>query len=276
MNLRAPPFSADIWRDAMVGERGFEPPAPASRRQCSTRLSYSPTERLRPLLPWGGGPACQARGLLAEAAAARKRLNAGWRAFVTLAIRRGVNPLEALATLAGLANIVLLVRRNVWNYPFGLLMVAIYAWIFSQARLYSDALLQGFFFVVQVYGWWAWARVGGTDHPVAVTRLTGPARIAWALGILLLSALWGLGMARGTNAAFPWWDAAIAVSSVAAQILLARRCIENWWLWIGVDVAAIGLYSAKGLLLTAGLYGIFLVLSGVGLVQWRRAGVKAA
>jgi nicotinamide mononucleotide transporter len=179
--------------------------------------------------------------------------------------------LEALATALGIANIVLLVRRSIWNYPFGLAMVALYAHIFFQAKLYSDAVLQLFFFAIQIYGWWAWWRVGGAEHAIAVKRLTVPARIAWIAMIAMMTVLWGSIMHSYTDASFPWWDAGIAVSSIAAQILLARRLLENWMLWILIDVAAIGLYFTKELVLTAILYVLFLILSGVGLRQWLRA-----
>ena len=190
-----------------------------------------------------------------------------------------MNTLEIIATLLGLANIVLLVRRSIWNYPFGLAMVALYAHIFFREKLYSDALLQVFFFVIQLYGWWAWWRVGGVEHKVEVVRLTGPARIAWIAVIACLSAAWGTTMHVYTDASFPWWDATVAVSSIAAQILLARRAIENWVLWIAIDVASIPLYLIKGLPFTAGLYFTFLVLCVAGLREWaiaeRDAGVAA-
>jgi nicotinamide mononucleotide transporter len=182
-----------------------------------------------------------------------------------------INPVELLATALGLANIVLLVRRSIWNYPLGLVMVALYARIFFEAKLYSDAALQLFFFAIQLYGWWAWARAGGARHQVAVRTLTPAARIAWAAMIVVVSLAWGTAMRLYTDASFPWWDAAIAVASIAAQILLARRLIENWVLWILVDVAAIGLYLVKGLMLTAVLYAAFLILSALGLREWLRA-----
>ena len=72
-------------------------------------------------------------------------------------------------------------------------------------------------------------------------------------------------------AAAPWWDAAVAMGSVAAQILLAQRRIENWLVWIAVDVLAIGLYWSRDLHLTAGLYGLFLVMCIFGWFEWRRA-----
>ena len=186
-----------------------------------------------------------------------------------------MNLLEAIATLLGLANIVLLVRRSIWNYPFGLAMVALYARVFADARLYSDALLQLFFFTIQLYGWWAWWRAGGVDHAVSVKRLTGAARIAWVAVIALTSVAWGGVMAHYTDAAFPWIDAGVAIASIAAQLLLARRMVENWALWILIDLVSIGLYLAKQLYLTAGLYVLFLTLSAVGLVEWIRAGRRA-
>lgn len=182
---------------------------------------------------------------------------------------------EIVATLLGIANIALLVRRSIWNYPFGLAMVALYARVFADARLYSDAMLQVFFFAIQLYGWWAWWRAGGVDHAVSVKRLTVPARIAWISMIALTSLAWGAVMARYTDAAFPWIDAGVAIASIAAQLLLARRMVENWALWIVIDLVSIGLYLAKQLYLTAGLYVLFLLLSAIGLAEWIRAGRRA-
>lgn len=182
-----------------------------------------------------------------------------------------VSLIEVIATLLGVANIVLLVRRSIWNYPFGLAMVTLTAIVVFEQRLYSDAILQIFFFLAQLYGWWAWWRAGGADRPIAVERLTNPARIAWIAMILLLSLIWGAGMHGFTNAALPWADATLAVMSMAAQLLLARRCIENWMLWIIVDVGTIGMYLFKDLYWFAGLYLLFLIFSVAGLVEWARA-----
>ena len=77
-------------------------------------------------------------------------------------------------------------------------------------------------------------------------------------------------MHRYTDAAYPWWDGSVAMLSIAAQVLMSRRYLENWLLWIAVDVLAIGLFAVKGLALTAFLYAIFLALSIWGLIQWAR------
>ena len=178
---------------------------------------------------------------------------------------------EIVAFLLGIANVTLIVRRSIWNYPFGLAMVALYGRIFLDARLYSDAILQIFFFVVQVYGWWHWARVRRSVGTVTVIHLDNRARLRWAIGCVLASTLWGYGMHRFTDAAFPFADAALAMTSVVAQIMMSRRAIENWWLWIAVDIGSVGLYAAKGLWLTMLLYTIFLGLAIWGLIDWRSA-----
>ena len=182
-----------------------------------------------------------------------------------------MNPLEIIAVILGIANVGLLVRRSIWNYPFGMAMVALYFVIFREAKLYGDAGLQVFFFAVQGWGWWLWARAGGLAESVAVEWMGWRARLA-ALALVAISAV-GIGwaMARFTDAALPYADATIAGGSVVAQVLLAMRRVENWALWIAVDVLSIGVYLARGLNLTAGLYVVFLVMATAGLIEWAKA-----
>lgn len=179
--------------------------------------------------------------------------------------------LELIAFLLGVINVTLVVRRSIWNYPFGLVMVVLYARIFFDAKLYSDALLQIFFFAVQLYGWWAWQRSSAVAGAIVVERLTPSARWRWAAGTAVAIIAWSSLVSRYTDAALPWWDATVAILSVAAQIMMSRRLLENWVLWITVDILSIGLYAVKGLWLTMALYAIFLALAVWGLIDWRRA-----
>lgn len=178
--------------------------------------------------------------------------------------------IEAVAVALGLANIALIIRRSVWNYPFGIVMVILYAHIFWTSKLYSDAGLQVFFLIVQFYGWVVWAGKQGDDGRVIVARMETRARLGWVVASVVAAAIWGTMMYRLTDAAYPYWDGAIAMLSVAAQIMMTRRLVENWVWWIVVDVLAIGLFAVKGLWLTAGLYGVFLVMATYGLIEWRR------
>ena len=177
---------------------------------------------------------------------------------------------EIVAALLGVVNVVLVVRRSTWNYPFGIAMVALYFFVFAHAKLYSDALLQIFFFVIQIYGWWAWYHATHVDDGVAVRWMSWRARFPWLAATLAAVLLWGTGMARLTDAAAPYIDATAAGLSVAAQILQSLRRVESWVLWICVDVIEVGLLSWRSLFVSTALYGLFLILSVIGLIEWRR------
>ncbi len=181
-----------------------------------------------------------------------------------------MNATEAVAFVLGILNVTLVVRRSIWNYPFGIAMVALYAIVFAQARLYSDMLLQFFFIVVNAYGWIAWTRHRAVSGAVVVEGMTRGERWRWTLATTAIALVWGGLMHRFTDASLPWWDAAVAAASIAAQWLMARRKWENWVLWIAVDIGSIGLYLVKELWLTALLYLVFLLLAAWGLMDWRR------
>jgi len=181
-----------------------------------------------------------------------------------------VSSTEIIAALLGVANVGLIVRRSIWNYPFGLLMVALYGIVFFQAKLYSDAALQVFFFIVQIYGWWIWHHERAGDGLVRVERLSGRSRALWCALIVGASLGEGWYLANYTLDTAPWMDANTTAMSVVAQYLLSVRRIENWVLWIATDIVQIGLYAWKGLYPTTVLYALFLLLSIAGLWQWNK------
>ena len=183
----------------------------------------------------------------------------------------GSTLIEYVAVVCGFLNVYLIIKRSVWNYLFGFVMVILYAKIFFEYQLYSDSLLQVFFFFTQLYGLFYWIKHKAPDGRVLVSNLENK---YFALTILLTFMLWFLlsaVMRQYTDATHPIWDSAIAALSVSAQILLMRRHLESWYFWITVDVLAIGLFIVKGLAPTAVLYIVFLVLAIIGLLQWRVA-----
>jgi len=182
----------------------------------------------------------------------------------------GMNTLEWVAAGLGVINVGLLVRRSIWNYPFALAMVTLYFFVFYEAKLYSDMLLQPFFFAINLFGWWNWLNAKRATGEVQVGLLSLRARLLWAAGTVAGSLAWGMAMHRFTDAAYPFIDAFVAGASISAQILLARRKLENWPVWILVDVVAIGLYWSRDLHYTAGLYCLLLILSIAGFIDWRR------
>lgn len=179
--------------------------------------------------------------------------------------------IEIVAVLLGIANIVLIIRRSVWNFPVAIVMVALYFIIFRDAKLYSDAGLQIFFAAINLYGWWSWNRNKGDSGVISVRRLPATGYALWITGSILAIWAWGAIMHAETDASYPYWDASVAMLSILGQILMTRRFVENWHYWIIVNIISIPLYIVKDLHLTAGLYGIFLVLAIAGLVEWRKA-----
>lgn len=183
----------------------------------------------------------------------------------------GMTGLEILAAGLGLVNAWLLVRRSVWNYAFGIAAVTLYGWIFFQARLYSDTLLQVFYVVVQVYGWSNWAASKHAFGEVVVLRLTWAGRVTTILGIAAATAAWGWVMHTYTDAAAPWLDAGVAMTAVVAQVLLTRRRIETWYLWIAVNAMSIVLYFSRELYVTTALYVVLLGFATWSFIAWRAA-----
>ena len=186
----------------------------------------------------------------------------------------GSGPIEWIAVACGIVNVSLIIQRSIWNYPFGFAVVTLYFFIFWQYRLYSDALLQVYFFIIQIYGVYVWLNGRAQDGRVIVAPL-GNSMFAMHLGAtavlwLIVASL----MATFTDAAAPYWDAAVAALSITAQFLLSRRHLQSWYLWIAVDVMAIGLFYTRGLEPTATLYVVFLGLAITGLIQWRRAAMR--
>jgi len=178
---------------------------------------------------------------------------------------------EIAGSLLGLANIVLLVRRSVWNFPVAMVMVALVASVLVEARLYAESGLQGFFFVVNGWGWWLWLRARGDLPAVPVGWLDWPQRLLWLLGGAAFSVWLGWALARYTSAALPFADAAVTGASIVAQILLSFRRVENWPLWVAIDVVSVALYLNRGLYWLAGLYVLFGVISLLGWREWASA-----
>lgn len=181
-----------------------------------------------------------------------------------------MSTIEIIATISGLACVILTIRQNIWCWPTGLLMVCLYIVIFYQAKLYSDMGLQAVYVGLQVYGWHQWLHGGPKKSKLAV-RAIGPPRFAvWCVAGALLTAGLGFTMQRYTDASLPYWDATTTVLSLIAQYLMARKVLESWLLWITVDVLSIGIYTVKDLHPTAVLYGVFLVLATLGFFAWKK------
>ena len=179
--------------------------------------------------------------------------------------------LEWIAAILSAVSVYLSARENIWSWPTAIVSVAMYAFVFVEAGLYSDAGLQVFFFCISVYGWYEWLHGGENRTRLRVSRATP--RI-WAVSAVVGVVFWlalGLLTSRLRGVSLPFLDSALTTLSVVAQIMMTRKILENWILWIIADVVYVPMYAYKGLYPTAGLYAVFLVLALMGLVAWRRS-----
>lgn len=178
---------------------------------------------------------------------------------------------ELIAAVFSAWGVWLTAKRRPWCWPIGLVSVAIYSWVFIDAKLYSDALLQAAFAGLIAYGWHRWLHNLGDDGLVQVAPLLRTQALQHvAMGIIGALAL-GFAMHRWTDAALPWLDSALTAFSLVAQWWQGRRHIAAWWLWIAVDFIYVGEYIYKHLLITSVLYAGFIVLAVIGLRSWQQA-----
>jgi len=178
--------------------------------------------------------------------------------------------IEFAGLVAGLVCVWLLIRQNIWTWPIGIVYVCISLWVFLQARLYADLGLHIVFLALNCYGWWYWAR-GANDatEDVEVTT-TSPMLLLGVVAIAMVAAYAsGSWFAANTDAALPYWDNTTTMLSLAAMWLSTRKKLENWLLWLVVDVIATGVYYYKGLYFYSVLYLVYCGMAVQGWLSWR-------
>ena len=176
-----------------------------------------------------------------------------------------IGPLELGANLLTALAIFLAGRNSVHTWWTGIIGCSLFALLFYQANLYADVLLQAFFIITSVIGWWKWVRgPGGAALPISHANF---ASLLWTVPVgIAATAGYGALLQFFTNAYAPFVDSAVLVFSVIGQVLLIQRRIENWAFWLLVDSIGAPLYLSRSLYLTAALYAAFWINA---LVSWR-------
>ena len=179
--------------------------------------------------------------------------------------------IEIVAAVFGVVSVFLSVRQNIWSWPTAIVNVGLYIFVFFGSKLYADTGLQVVYVVLNAYGWYHWLYGGKNRTELPVSRTSA------RLGALLVgigvagTAVIGTLLARTTDASLPYLDSMTTSTSLVAQWMMTRKLLENWLVWVAVDVVYIWMYIYKSLFVTAVLYFVFLVLSAMGYVQWRRS-----
>ena len=173
----------------------------------------------------------------------------------------------AMGLALGYLLLIILEQRNAWL--LAAMSAGLYLKIFYDVGLFMEAGLQVFYIVMAVYGFWAWGRNSSGQHlriqrwPLKLHLLILAAVLTSGVGI-------GLLLARFTDAALPIPDSITTIGALTTTWMVARKVLENWLWWVGIDLVSIVLYLERGLELTALLFAGYVVLALLGWHNWRR------
>lgn len=178
---------------------------------------------------------------------------------------------EVLANLLALASIWLAIRDNVWNWPLGILNAVCFIVLFTDVKLYANVFLQFVFIGLSVFGWWEWSARRGAEQELLHIRRMRPGEWVWVnAGGVVFCVAWVVVLQRWTDSPTPLLDSLTMVLSVLAVYAQARKWLEAWWYWIAFNVVSIPLHVDRELYPTAILFGVFAVMSVLGLIDWMR------
>lgn len=177
--------------------------------------------------------------------------------------------LEWVGTVTGFACVYLAAKQSIWNWPVAIISVAAYCILFYEYKLYGDAALQLYFMGTSVYGWYYWIK-RKEAHAKPVVSLSRQGYANTVIAVALLSVLLGFFLKHFTDTNVPFADGFCTAISFVAQLLMTRKVLQNWILWIVADACYVPLYLYKNLDLTAVLYALFLAIALMGYIEWRR------
>ncbi|HEK21790.1 MULTISPECIES: nicotinamide riboside transporter PnuC [unclassified Mucilaginibacter] len=175
---------------------------------------------------------------------------------------------EIIAVITGLLCVYLAARNSIWNWPLAIISVSIYIFLFFEKHLYADTGLQFYFLGMNMYGWWYWSH-SPAEQKVPFRRVTLKETGLSAAAVVVVTFVLGT-VLQYTPASYPYLDSFLAACSLVAQLFLARKVLENWLLWVFVDVIYVGVYMFKDLHLTALMYAIYALIAAKGYIDWRR------
>lgn len=178
---------------------------------------------------------------------------------------------EFIAMISGIICVYLQTKEKIQAWFFGIISVGILIVIFFNSQLYSDFILHVILLVLNIYGWWHWSQgQHNIQEKAPILLFEKKDWLIWSALIIIITPIWGYLMNSFFNASLAYLDAFTTVGSLVAQYLLAKKYLENWLIWIIVDVVAIGVYTYKGLYFVAFLFFVYLILCIMGWLDWRK------
>ena len=181
--------------------------------------------------------------------------------------------LEATAFFFGIASVVYAKKEDILVYPTGLVATVITTYIFFTDRLFGDMMMNFYYSIMSIYGWWNWARrKDNREHVVHISRTN--AKEKWiGFGFFLLTMLVTYGVYKIFGAEIgPTNYVDIFTSGVffTAMWYMANKKLENWTLWILADLITVPLYAYRGWGMLSLQYLIFTILAIQGYIAWKK------
>lgn len=183
----------------------------------------------------------------------------------------GTGWLEWCGVFTGILCVWLAAKNNIWNWPIAIVSVLIYILIFFESKLYADMGLQFYFFGMNIYGWYYWSKQKdnpGQERPISL--ITKKEILLSIAGVVLFTIVLGFLLHKNTDASFPFIDSFCTACSLIGQIFLARRVLQNWLIWIFVDIIYVGVYISKDLYATGLMYALYVVIATMGYLDWKK------
>ncbi len=180
--------------------------------------------------------------------------------------------LQIIGVALGLLYLYLEYKANIWLWVVGLIMPIVHGTLYLRQGLYADCTMQLYYIIAGLYGLAAWSRKPKSEDSKPLKITATPTR-TW-LGIALLyvalhGAIYVL-LVHFTDSTVPFWDSLTTALCIVAYWMLSRKYVEQWLVWLAVDVVTVGLYIYKDIPLTAGLYALYSALAVAGFIRWRR------
>jgi nicotinamide mononucleotide transporter len=148
---------------------------------------------------------------------------------------QGQSLLEVIGVITGLLCVYLAAKNVIWNWPIAIISVGIYIFIFFDSHLFADMGLQVYFLITNIYGWYFWSKNAASKEKTPVLRIKKTEVLLSVLAIIIFTFLLG-SVLKYTTASYPFIDSFSTAGSLVAQLFLARKVLENWLIWIFVDI----------------------------------------
>lgn len=182
------------------------------------------------------------------------------------------NKIEIIGTVLGLLYIIFSIRQSIFTWPTGLLTSAIYIVVFFNSKFYADMGLQVYYVIISIYGWYFWLN-GNKEENNKLMPVRRIGKTLWlklcAITVLLYIVI-VLVLLNFTDSDVPFMDALTTACSITATWMLAKKYIEQWLIWIFVDLFSAGLYVYKGLWPTVVLFMVYTIMAYVGYLEWKK------